>query len=601
MIFDLTLFENDDLTPFFGTGDGLGGVTVPDFSTDPAHPRPYLDIVANWSATEIDFPAGSSSIGAITVRVLDKRTDAGDQRTGILTSRLKDVVGARALLRSEHPSDGMLTAFNGVVQSYSMGGAPEGLVMITLQLRDVREREREKPLFLSNFVLFGADGAQGPATDYGAKPGGGYILDAVAPFLSVVGGGLSHFARHDSGGVFWGVAAGPSTAASVTPLGYSGGNPFKLADLDWPTPSSDGLFYYRDIQVRWRAKGSDDPWVTLRNMPRPVYANVVSIPNAKIPGASVFYGAPTLYFGSLEEDELPDDGEEIEFQLLAVEITPDTPFWWDQGSFGDLLKEIYDGEHSLDPPKILYDPVAMAAFQASTPPARLFLAERVDNMRDWVEKNIYQPLGYAPGFDVEMRTSPVSWRLPENTQSIPRVTRDAIIPIGSWDHGSDNVINTVEFTYIREHLDDLTTAYNKKTKRFLGFLWKTGTENVVVPGTEDDRAPWQRLIGDEVRHDRIDIESVATFGSKKLEVKAILARSIAGVDGAPEGGDVQDELGARMAESYSETLLARFSRGAPVRSISVLASDPAIRDLKVGDWIRIDLDGMPDYETGRRG
>ena len=52
-MFDLTFFEDDDRTPFFGVGDGSGGVTEADLSTDPLHPRPYLGEVKSWSATEV--------------------------------------------------------------------------------------------------------------------------------------------------------------------------------------------------------------------------------------------------------------------------------------------------------------------------------------------------------------------------------------------------------------------------------------------------------------------------------------------------------------------------------------------------------------------
>lgn len=595
MIFDATIFEADDVTPFFGTGDGLGGVVVPDFSTDPAHPRPYLFEVKDWAATEIDFPAGSSNLGGITLEVLDKRTDSADQGTGILTARLGQVKGKRLLLRRLHPTDGMIPTFEAVVLSYSMGGGPEGLVKITLQLRDIRERERGQPLFLSNFVLFGADGAQGPAINYGAKPGGGYLLDAVAPFESIVSGGISHFERLDGfelgGGIIAGLAAIPGEAFAAP------------AGLLYPQQDADGIWRYRGIQVRWRAKGSADPWITLRDMPWINAQPVVTSPNNSIvgeafAGSPLFRSATTLRFSSLDEYDIPEDDQEIEFQVLAVEITEETPFWWDGGTFGDLLKEIYDGDHSVEPPKIRYSAADMAAFRTSTPSARFILRKPVKDMREWVEKYIYQPLGYAPGFDVEMAISPVAWAFPANTESIPLIDAETLVPIGDWQDGPDNVINQVFFTYIRESLESTRTIQQTKAPPW----WKFWAEDVQtqVPDPEDTRLAWQRLIETPVRNEHLHLGSIAAWGVKDLDISGILARSIAGADGSPYGGDTQDELGARMDAFITEQALGRFYNGAPSYTGAVLASDPRASELRGGSWVRLRY-WPPNYDTGERG
>ena len=602
--FDLTLFEADDETPFFGDGDGYGAVDEADFSTDPEHPRPYLGEVRDWASTEIDFPSGASTIGGITVEVIDKRTTASDQGTGILTARLSDVVGRRALLRREHPVYGMQAAFDGVVRGYSMGGRPEGLVAISLSLRDIRERERKSPLFRSNFVLFGAAGQQGPAINYGALPGGGYLLDAVEPWSSIVAGGVSHFKRFaalELKGIYGGVTPVPSET-SVTPDGYSGGAFDILGDRGWPSTDTDGLYRYRDFQIWWRAKGSSDPYTVLQDMPTAGYEYAVTPANSiilTVLGGQFWAPAATLYMASETDADVPADGQEIEFLILATEITEDTPFFWDGGSLGDLLQEIYDGEHSADPPAIRYDPDALAAFRTSTPPARVFLTEQPDDMREWVEQNIFAPIGYAPGLDTEMRVTPVAWKLPSDPSAIPELPVGAIVPIGDWQHSADTVINAVDYTYHREHLDPLHDVVEHKTKRFLGFLWKTGTQDIVTE--KDTRAPWQRLVEQEVQRHYLNADSVTTFGPKKIEYTPATIRSIGSVEGKPISGDVQDETGQQLADALGEAVLKRFKRGAPKFEAQCVATDDTVQDLKIGDWVRVAATWMPDYQLGRRG
>lgn len=594
MTFDLSLFEDDDETPFFGVGDGAGGVLEADFSTDPDHPRPFLCEVKNWSATEIDFPAGSSTLGGVTVEILDKRLDPSDQNTGILTSRLRDAVGKRVLLRRLHPLLERVTAFNAVLQTVTLD---ESMAKFSLQLRDIRERERRQPLFLSNHVIYGRGGKTGPAIDYGALPGGGHLLSEVPGEPSIVAAGIAHFQRLDfftsAGMVFCGLLAAQPQA-----------DPFNLGDLGWPDSSSDGLFYYRKFQIQWRALGSSDPWVTLRDMPRAVYQNAATREhNNALPdiGGSLFFNASTLYFGSFDEYEIPANGEQIEYRLLAADITADTPFWWDGGTFGDLLKEIYDGVHSpsADSPRVQYNPTDMAAFRTGTPAARFVLREPVDDMREWVEKNIYAPLRYAPAFDTEKRISPVSWDLPSNVDELPIISAQNIVPVGSWEHGADNVYNTVELTYIREHLESLKQIKAKDDRPW----WKkpfTDAPNGMVDDPEDDRAPWQRLVEVEVHDDGLDPVSIATFGAKKISYAPVTVRSIAGVDGAPDGGDTQDETGALLARLLRALVLTRFPFGAPVIRCEVLASDPGVQDLREGSYVRLRGPWLPSCDTGER-
>lgn len=588
MILDGTLFEDDDVTPFFGVGDEYG-LDVADFSTDPAHPRPHLFEVKNWRATEIDFPAGAATLGGVTVEILDVQT--GDsQEVRLLTARLSELVGKRFLLRRQHPTLGMVTAFNALVKNQSLGSSPEGLVKITLQLVDIRERQRRQPIFLPNFVLFGKDGARGPADDYGATPVP--MLQGVDPALSEDYGGIDHFERQaapDDNGIYWGVLSSSADAAV---------SDFGITDQGWPTSDPDGLFYYRDFYVKWRAAGSSDPWKTLTSMPRSAYQHAATGQSLAIGSGlgdvqDVFKSGPTLYLGSFDEADIPTDGQHIEYRVFAADITEDAPFHLDGQTFGELLKDIYDGVQSVEDPRVSYNPDAMAAFAESTPEARVFLTEQPENMLEWVQENIYAPLGYAPTFDEQGREVPVSWRLPKNTDSIPRISASSIIGISGWEHGADSVINRVEFTHVREHLEPLRTIQEKK-----GHLWWKKTVDVVDP--TDDRAPWERVVRDEVHNDHVDVASVATYGPKKIVYKPVTVRANGKVDGSPIGGDAQNELGAQLSKELAQLVFSRAPNGMPRLTIKALASDLIVANAKAGDWFRVKAPAMPDYSTGIR-
>lgn len=581
--FDLTLFEEDDVTPFFGTANYYDELTEADFSDDPAHPRPYLMEVRDWSATEIDFAAGSSTIGGITVQVLDKRTDPDDQDTGILTARLADVVGKRALLRRDR-ADEMVTAFNGVVQGYRLGGSAEGLVVITLQLRDMREREREQPLFFSNFVLYGADNGNGPGIDYGALPGGGYLLDAVEPETGTFD------ERFNDGGVYWGYVPLPSNV--LPDLGGRGD----------PAQEADGLFYHRDVWVRWRATGyyyGDEGWVELRNMPTLHADNVVqgaarqtwlSIPTGR------WYGQATLYLGSLDPADLPADGQEIEYQILASEVSEETPFFWDGGTFGDLLREIHDGVHSPEGTQpIPYDPDAMDDFAAATPAARMIVREPVDDMREWVQEHIYKPLGYAPALDAEKKVVPRAWARPTDPAAVPIIPVESLVPIGDFEHTSDTVLNAVEFRYVRESVKAQEVTKKKTGRRKYLLFGPRRTQEV-----EGTLTQWERFFETEVLRQRLDVASIATFGTKMHAVAPLTVRAIGDVDGRPAGGDTSDELGTQLADRLGREVIERFRRGAPAYAAEALASDPDVANLVEGDWCRPRPTWFPSEELGRR-
>lgn len=615
--FDLTIFENDDLTPFFGsaevdefTGES-GALEEADFSTDPTHPRPYLREVKDWSATEVEFNTMSSTIGELRLEVLDKRTDPADQDSGILTARLEGIIGKRALLRRFDPTtEEMVPCFNGVIKSYTMGGSGEGLVVVTLSIRDMRERERDQRLFVSNTVLFGKDGGSGPAINYGELPvsmmrklfrqvtGVGtasYLIKAVEPYQTAAPHFIKRSEAVPADGIHWGYVLYHDRKAS---------NAFNIVDMEEmnsPTQGADGLWYYNKVGIRWRYNDGDawtyldvlgEPAVRAQNAPLAMdgKVNFTDIVTGK---ADPYAIVPRLYIGSTDPGRIPTPGVPLQIQLLAQDITENSPFFWDGGTLGTLLREIYDGLHSPGAPAIPYNEEAMAAFEANTPRARLVLGEQPENMREWVEKNIYAAAGYAPALDADGKVHPVSvWAFPTDLESVPVLDVETLIPIGKWEHGSSNVINQVEYKYLREGIADQEVTVQKINRRF----WPD--KHVRVTGTLSE---WERYFVREVISDHRHVDSIETFGAKKLTIAPWTIRSFGDATGRPRSAETADEAGSQLASQIATHVLDRFKNGAPIYSGTARSTMPGVSELVVGQWVRAAPTWFPDYSTGKRG
>ena len=612
-VLDLTIFKGDG-TAFFGTISSPDVIVEPGFQTPSAvltHDRPYLKAPRGFSATEVNFFDGSTDIGSISVGVLDKRTTATDQTSGILTAQIKNIVGKRAVLRRWVAElSTYITIFEGIVYGYTVD--EDDLLTYWLELRDTREFERNGDLFSSNYVLWGKDGAQGPAIDYG-KYGYWYIIQnsldalfggdksifhmipAVDPFPSFdpeqdLDGedAVPHFHRFDDGdpddGIFYGFAPIKDVRGALDPRSHSTDRtaiPKPLVDNGEPTQSADGTWYYRDLYVRWRAKGTDDAWTVLHAMPRAEGKLIVDRATETIlseqGGPQAGPGIMHLYFGSTDAADLPSNGQEIEFQVIAEEITEDTPFFWDGGTLGDLLTEIANGDHTDYEPQEQYDTAALAEFAANTPRARFILREPVTDRRAWVQEHIYRPAMYAPGFGSDLKISPVSWEHPDNTETVPELNADTVQPVGTWEDSIREAVGAVRFTYIREHLEEIIEEGENKNSHL---------------------HEWERLVEKEVEF--FDEDPDAPPGAKTLKYKPVTIRSFGEQDGAPRSGDVQNETGHRLATRIFETLVGRV-RGGALRFEALVTSTATNLQRVVGDWVSLYVPWLPDYATGKRG
>lgn len=600
-VYDLTLFGDDDATPIWGSATSGRVITESSFQTndpDMSHSRPYLRAPRDFSGPEVDFASGSSKSGTVTAQVLDKRRTETVQTTGIVTQQIESAIGNRAVLRRWIPeTSSWKVLVDGVAHDYTVDR--DELVIYNVQIRDGREFERAGSLFSSNHVLWGEDGGEGSPINYGSYSAFNAVFDAIntlfgtdiddlhlvpktGPFESVglERGSVNHFIRRNdptpSDGIYWGVSTVVNSDDEALDLG----------ELGVPTQREDGLWYYEGFRIRWRAKGSGDDWTVLSEMPRATNRRATEDPfSAEVLDSN---GDPltrtSLYFGTTDPAELPATDQEIEFQVLAEEITEDTPFWWDGGTLGDLLQEIVDGDHTSQAPRESYDSSAVTSFRTNTPTARFFLTEPVNNRRRWVEENIYQPAFAAPTFDDQQAVKPRFWRVTQDDVSATVLDADTVRPVGDWRHGIGNAIGRVEITYLREILESEEDA-----KERLGIEDPAGTRTI---------ARWKRLVTEErtISQDASD----PVTGAKTLKLEPVTIRSISGSSIVGKITDVVDDVGRRIARRAAEWILPRWQRGAP-RYIATATATPANLALELGETVRLRAEWLPEYKTGLRG
>lgn len=580
---DFTVFEDDDLTPWYGSADSEGNVVEADFYTDRSCPRPYLLEPKDFSDTEIDFPAGASTIGAIRVGVVDKRLVSTDQDTGIVTAKIADAAGRRAVLRRWREDLGMVTVFDGVIHKHTVSRGD--VVTHWFQVRDPRDRERGTRLFDRNETFSMWPAPFGPADGYGTRLDGGKWI-SPAPVEDATFELASDPSPAD--GIYYGFV--PIEPIEEPILSRESGLVLEFGPLElfqYPTPETGtGLWRYEDATIRWRPDGGgEEDWTYLRRMPRAVGAGLTSraTQTGLSAGGKIFAARTGLYFGSLDPADLPSDSEEIEFQVLAVRTTEETPFFWDQGTFGDLLLEIYEGQHTDGAPRIRFSEPALTLFAAETPETRLVMTEPVDDMREWVQENIFAPLGYAPSFDADMRIEPEKWELPAADDDLLVLDVDWIIPEGDFEHGTDSFVNHVTFKYLREFV-----VFEAEPNPDGGYAW------------EDYRTR-------EIQRSYIFAPSLA-IASGEITYEPETVRSYGDTLGGPVGGDAQKELGARLGDKLSDLIFNRFGFGAAEWAGEVRSGmahgptfDPYTLDLQIGQWVIASIPWEPNYGSGTRG
>lgn len=577
--FDVTFFNDDGLIPLVGSADSGGFVAEASYYTGTGCPRPWMKIPDRWGDVQIDFRTGSADTGAMTVEVVDKRTDPADQATGHITANVAGrCVNRRAVVRRFREDLGVhVVVLDGICTGYSIESG--SVVTYRFNLRDTRDRERI-PLFERNETL-SLFPERGPILGYGADDfagtgATGYLLPPVSTFVG------NYVANDSNSG-----SLPTSIRSGRVGAGLFSGFPA----LDF----SDGSSYYPDVTIRWRSTLITAPevgWTYLRNMPAPdtdqwtvwnAFGNlqeisevaafftdeVASAVDGDLGGLIVIGFTPlvNLYFASEDAADLPGDGQLIEVQVLhAGEPTEDLPLYYD-GTFGDLLRRVWDGEYNITDPRIRYDEDRLEFLSTATPRARMIVTERAESMKDWLADNVFAPIGYAPRFDTRGLLYPVSDAIPP-IEFLPELDADNVVFEGTaWDHSADNAVHEVDFTYRREFLAD-------------------------VDGTDI-------LTSQEIRA-RIISPTARDVMADPVEYNPVTVRSTGSGPGAVIG-DVSRELGAILARQRADVMLNRYRYGAPVLSARVRSGDPVAAALLPGDWVRVTLSWLPDYATSIRG
>lgn len=550
------------------------------------HARPYLMKPEGYGGAEIDLLKGTASVGQQNLAVLDKRTDPEDQGSGWFTAKLATVdgesalIGRRALRRrwANGPSgtwtDGEWVAvLDGVVSAVEL--MPSN-VAYRLILKDIRERERKTSVFRHT----------GTAMVFPRGTYGGYGLLADGSWLVPP------------------VTAWPATfKRSTATIGQALLDGADVSDPDPRIVQTEAMaeavksvwddelevLVADRVTVLWRPEGSTGAFTELPRMQMPerelwqyhlkpnvldadevrptIKALVKKLVNTSIVTAVRMCGA-----------SIPAHNQRVEVMVrYDGPASKDYPFHYD-GTFGELLRNLYRGDYSTDEqgdpvaPGIRYDEAAVLALDV---PCRMRVTEPSDNLKEWAEKHVYQPLGAAPAI-IDGLITPVRYALPDVEAELPVLTRDNCLRAPTWSHTSADAINRVVVEYARDY--------------------PLGSEGDPT-GKESD--------GDGIASRKVTIIveddfSAELLNEKKLEIKPATLRTLGGAYGALLTADVMDETPAQLARARGRQALDRFRLGGQHITCSMVESAAAEAGIVPGSWVLVQLPSLPDYRTGRR-
>lgn len=405
---------------------------------------------------------------------------------------------------------------------------------------------------------------------------------------------------------------------STTPLG--------LGILRHPNP---------DFIFRWRILAASDPWT---EVPGDVGLSVslstadsVTSEGSRVVGQVIVEDRrvdPTDPLYDATAPDLPATDDIIEFFLIGS-MPPDDrhPVIIEGITAGEFLVNMYSGVYSArDPITGAVVPTGISyyapAFAQMTDLVRIRLFEPIEDARDWAEKHIYAPTGFAPALDYLGRIAPVSQIPPADLTSLVTITDAMTQPTHEWDAGQ-RIINIVRFTYprdysigkpdndpptlqvVRQNLleerpivieikNDLSIArHGEQVLELDGSAFRAiGREPT---SSEEEELPPASIPPSRPR----DLERrkrQATYGILPVTETPIVRT---GLHALPITGSIEDETGWQMAQLRGTHLLNRYAFGAPTVTLHVMRS--GIPDVWCGSWVWLNLSWFPDYVTQRRG
>jgi hypothetical protein len=555
-----------------------------------------MNRVLDQGESEINLLEGGSTIGMTNVTFVDKRVTPTDQRSGWFTQILSSsgngqnqIMGRRILVEQQDPTTGAWNIImDGVVGDITLN---DDLVSYTLAVRDIRERERKIRAFdKSQGISLYPPGMINGYGRFGNSQG--YTMGIDIPWLvPPVTAAKAKFSLDPAGGGTIGMAIITDDRFKLG-ADYMNGTFLPCCDVVGAYyDQASGLFgtykklTYANVRVHWRPQGSSGAFTILNDMPHQLGTAFSSWAGMFIwgaasanPGNAKFTGNDGVILSSnIGGTDLPTNGQLIELKIEYVGVpTEDMPLFIEK-PFGQLLKDIYDGVYSSESPKIRYDATAMTALLTSTPYARAKITKPEEDMRDWVEKNIYKPLGMAPSIDNNGKIVPVKMTLPDPSVSLWQLDDSNIVKEGSgWVHSYADTANKISFKYKRE----VIKANDPNSAKSSIFNWALDERDVEFADIST---------------------SVALLGPHPVEYDPVTVRDIGTTTGGPITGNVFDETGTRLAVARALDIFDRFGYGVQKMVIRALRNDANVNAAKTGDWVQIASSWMPDYNSHQRG
>lgn len=548
-VYELTVYDSDDSTPLF------------DVSTDPAHARPYLKAPTSFPEQEVNFAKGSVSIGQLNLQVVDVPTDPTDQNTGFVTAQLPDATGYSALighraLLTEDLGGGVATILDGVVRSVML---LDTFSSFELELRDIREREREAKAFENTTTptVLPRGVLDGYATFWSA--GVQYLIPPTEPLVA------TYFENSPTRGQI-SFDDGQANAQIRQQLTDAIGDAFDSVE---PLEGQPGVMIHNRIKVLWRDLAAGGAYTEITQI---AYLH----PDLREGGGQQAYRLRQVdgvrsdrifavrVNNEVSGDTLPSSGQRIE--VIVQYDGPPTEDWRhhiQDINAGELLRDLYRGDHSVEDPRIRFNETALLALSTRV---RGRLKEPIEDIRAWAEENVYPIVHAAPTLNSDGEIAPITYILPDADETLIDLDNNNCRPTGAgWAHGAEDAVNVVKVTYKRE---------------FRG----VGTEVL------------ERDITVEFRiQDSIDL-----LGEQELEVDSILLTAVGTAQGGPAVGDVRLETGYNVARRLTRLATDRFALGGQYFSLLSDRSDPDVEALREGAFVTVSVSWMPDYVAGER-
>lgn len=451
-------------------------------STDPAHARPYMMLIEEGVDRSLNIPECSAAIGALTLRVQDTRRIPTDQTTGWLTYLMSSLVGDNQIIGQrvcvQQIDDFSLSPYvvaDLLIQDIEL---ESNNTVYKITTRDMKERERSLELFTiaANSVVWPFSAEHNGINGAGTTKGFGRLTsDTTGAYLLPAASGLRATYHRNADDV--NVPAGHLIFVDQPFISDNG------IDDDWhmlfgqynvfsgtegydsaiaPTANGSKAMknYITGHAVEWRAWGSSGAWTRLQNMP------VWEVHKAGgATGAIQFWGFFSVHSkatglkglgeifgissGTVTEitgmsisapstATLPADGASVEFRVCSGMPPTDHAPLYEECSFGQFLKNAYDGLYSLENPGIKYSSGAMADFIYRTPTLRLIKPNIETDGRTWLNENVYKPMGYFAKVNDFGEIEPTPIELPQGG-------RDAVY-INTWQGANLNPATPVADT-----------------------------------------------------------------------------------------------------------------------------------------------------------